>query len=217
MNPPPASEQPGDELEFEQLLDQTSRDVRYGNLPAAQEEVARLLEIRPDSTTVQELHGDLQRALGNRQAARAAYAKALELEPANADAERKLAEMILFLGEEGRIRDALLSGDTDAYERVRGKRVATSGALKRSALFPGLGQIYRGDVTAGLIMAGVGLLLVLLAIGYLFPPLTRMLIEVRRGGTAPGPGFVGWAALAGYLALYVYSLYDAQRGSPEER
>ena len=201
---------PASEEEVGRLVDQVARDLHYSRLEAAEAGVRQLLELAPESTTAHELHGDVLRARGQASAARQEYRRAVELEPANADAERKYAELALQLSERDRARDAILSGD---LERFRGAgRKDPAGAASRSLLFPGLGQLYNGDyeLGLGLALAGFGLLAAFLLL-FLAP----LIESLGSRGAKPGPGIWGTLSLVALLALYGYSAYQAYRGAPK--
>lgn len=203
---PPARLSPAAEEEFERVVEEVARALHFGKLPQAEQGVRRLLEIAPHSTTAHELHGDVLSALRQTAAAREAYHRALEAEPANADAERKFAELALADGQKHWAAEALLAGDADRFRGAAHK--APSGAALRSMIFPGLGQLYNGDFEIGVVLAGLGLGLLMGVLGWFLAPLVFSSIPGSRV-SEPGPGIWGWLSLIGYLVVYVYSIYEA--------
>jgi tetratricopeptide (TPR) repeat protein len=198
---------------FGQLITEVSRDLHLKRLDAAAAGVRQLLEMSPQSTTALELKGDVLRAQGQPKAARDAYHAAMQAEPANADAERKYAELSLEVQHGVWDREALLAGDLERFRGAPNKSAA--GAALRSLLFPGLGQLYNGDSELGVALAVAGLA-VLMAVLYLLaePIVTAAMgFFTHRAATAPGPW--GWLALAALLALSGYSAYEAYKSAPK--
>ncbi len=203
---------PLDEEVFRQLVEEVARDLHLRRLAEAEQGIRRLLAMSPHSTTALEMQGDVLRAQGKLPAARDAYRQAMAAEPANADAERKYAELSLQLQHDAWDREALMAGD---LERFRGApHKDPTGAAARSLLFPGLGQLYNGDFELGVGLAAAGLAL-LIAVMSLFvaPLMAAMLGSVAHKAEEP-PGLWGYLSLAALLAVYIYSAYEAYKSAP---
>ena len=199
---------PAQEEEFERLVEEVARALHFGKLDVAETGVQRLVKLAPDSTSAHELYGDVLWALRQTEVARSEYKRALELEPANADAERKFAELSLQEGKKNWSVDALLAGDDGRFRGAAHK--SPTGAALRSVLFPGLGQLYNGDfeLGVGLAIAGLGMLMALL--GAFVAPYAEMIIgSMAHKVTGSGPSFWGWISAAGYALVYLYSIYEA--------
>ncbi len=197
------------EEEFGRLAEQVARALDFGRLPEATQAVARLLKMAPESTTAHELHGDVLRAQGNVQAAREAYRKSMELEPANADAERKYAELTLQVAETQGDRAALLAGDLTKFRGAPHKD--PGGAAARSLIFPGLGQLYNGDFELGLGLAVAALVLLVPVLLWWAAPLVEAMLVPMIHRTAEPPGVGGWLSLVALIGVYGYSAVEAYR------
>jgi tetratricopeptide (TPR) repeat protein len=206
---------PAEQVEFERLSEEVVRALHFGKLEQAEAAVRRLIELAPQSTTAQELYGDVQWALRKTEVARQAYRRALELEPANADAERKYAELSLEEGQSRWAVEAILAGDEGRFRGAAHK--SPGGAALRSVLFPGLGQLYNGDFDLGVILAAVGLGLFMGLLAFFLAPLVGTMLASfsPRAQATAGPGFWGWASLVGYLLVYIYSIYEAYQAGRE--
>ena len=203
-----ASTEPGPTAqdEFERRVEEVARSLHFGKLEQAEQGVRRLLELAPNSTTAHELHGDVLAALRQTAAAREAYHRALEAEPANADAERKFAELALADGQKHWAAQAIMAGDLDRFRGAPHK--APGRAALRSMIFPGLGQLYNGDFEIGVVLAVLGLGLGMAVLALFLAPLVFSSIGGTRV-TEAGPGVWGWLSLVGYGVVYVYSVYEA--------
>jgi len=192
------------EMELGQLCEKLHAALHYGQVEEAEKTARKLLEVAPRSTTSWELWGEVLLTQGKMEAAADAFKKAVELEPANADAERKYASIQLDLQQAKWQREALENGDLSQFRGAPNKEPATSAA--RSALFPGLGQVYNGEYEKGMVMFVVGMALLIgavqLVVSWLSP-----------GQSLSGLGTVlGYISLFGGIALYVFGVYDAYRG-----
>jgi tetratricopeptide (TPR) repeat protein len=198
---------------FGQLANQVARDLYLKRLDAAAAGVRQLLEMSPQSTTALELQGDILRAQGQAKAAREIYRQAMQAEPANADAERKYAELSLETQHDLWDREALLAGD---LERFRGApHKSPAGAALRSLLFPGLGQLYNGDSELGVALAAVGLGLFMAVLLLFAEPIITAALVTLTHKPATAPGVWGWLSLVALLALSCYSAYEAYQAAPQ--
>ena len=199
--------------ERDRLGEAVSRALYFQRLDEAEQAVLKLEEVAPNSTTTWELRGDALLAQGNLAEASEAFQKALELEPANADAERKYAALQLDLSQAQREREMLESGD---LEQFRGAVQKEPGAAAvRSAFFPGLGQVYKGEYEKGVAMFVAAFVLLIPAVRLVVTWLPTFLVTgVSSEQTISTLGAVfGYIGLFGFLGLYIYGVYDAYRSS----
>ena len=200
-----------EEEAFAQLAVQVARDLHLRRLDEAARGVQQLLVMSPQSTTALEMEGDVLSAKGDAKGAREAYKRALAAEPANADAERKYAELALQLGQADWDREALLAGDLEHFKGAPHK--APAGAALRSLLFPGLGQLYNGDSELGVVLALLGTALLVGALTLIGIPLLDT-IRTAQHQPGPPPSPWSWLVLVALLGLYVYSAYEAYKSAP---
>jgi len=201
------------EEEFARLYDAAHRDLRSGDRQLAAESIQRLVARAPDSTSAHELMGDLLMAQGKRKAAGDSYKRAVELEPSNADAERKYAEAALALGSVERTRQLM---ETGSFELLRGATVKNSGAAAaRSLFFPGLGQLYNGEYEKGIAAAVAGLPLFGLTlwglVNFVMSALPR-----SAGSMSFTQHLLALLGIIGYGALVSWSVWDAWRAGVTE-
>jgi len=193
------------EDEIGRLYDVVRRGLAFGRLDEAEAAANRLLELAPDSTTAHELRGDVLLAQGEREAAMEAFKRALDIEEANVDAERKYAELALEFGDQQRLKADLTDTDLSRFRGAASKEPSV--AATRSALFPGLGQLYNGEYEKGIIFA--------IAAFILLVPAVQALAEIVLGGRGEPGGswkvWLGWPAIILYVLLYAFSIYDAWR------
>ncbi|MEN6404409.1 MAG: hypothetical protein ABFD94_20875, partial [Armatimonadia bacterium] len=83
LETPPTAEEVALEQEFVRQSDQAALDLRLGRIAAAWTTTQKLLEGWPESTSAQELAGDVAAAQGKVSLARQHYQAAMRLEPAN--------------------------------------------------------------------------------------------------------------------------------------
>ncbi len=230
------AEETKDELEEQLAKQQFDRQVlsarlflKQGRYDDAQGAVDALSADHPDESEVHELQGDVLRAQGSRKKARESYEKAIALDAANANAERKYAEMVLFIGDAARAakdRQSLLD-NPDAHRP--GKKRSALSAIIYSCVFPGLGQLYNREHEKGLLLFAVGAIdLILLINGVILAPSRAVAREAGQGaGMDFGEQFFAWGdklraihwwgwilamlGLAVFLAIHLYSIYDATK------
>lgn len=207
MTDPLASADDAQEARIAELYETVRRGLHYGRMAEAEAAAAELLKMQPDSTDAHELMGDVLLARGMRAEARDRYRKAMELVPANADAERKFAQATLLIGESDRLRSLITEGDIEGAQAMA--RKDPGGATIRSLLFPGLGQLYKGDAEKGIIMCLAALPLCGIALWGIVGFFTAMMPRV---GEPMGPGQTALALLGifGYAAVWVWSLWDVR-------
>lgn len=210
-----------DHIELERLLRNAHAFMKRGDLAAALSAASQLIEKYPNSTSAHELSGDVHYAMGKTGKARADYKRALEIEPANVDAERKFAEALLnaSIDEQraGMIRDVL---NGSVQHNTSSRRPLNT--LVAALFFPGWGQLYNREYEKGLaIFTAAIILLALLFYGAILKPWQAMaqvngpspltLSNVSAALDAmPGSYIIILAVgVIAYVAGYVYCIWDA--------
>lgn len=189
--------------EFEKLYDDARLALHVQRVEEALEIAQRLVAARPSSTTAHELMGDVKTALGQLEEAEKEFRLAAQLEPANADAHRKLGEVVLRR-KSAEFEQRMLEMQLEDRTLRGAPHPEAEGAAIRSGLFPGLGQLYNGDYEKGAALAAGGMITLGLAVNGVFGLLTpesshgREVLQLVFGSI-------------GYLVIYVYSIWDAIR------
>jgi TM2 domain-containing membrane protein YozV len=221
-----------DDPEFTRLCDQVSLQLRLNHVPTAAKLSEELLSRWPDSTTAHELAGDVALSQGKVAAARKEYHEALQIEPANIDAERKYGLALVTQTPDER-RALLLNQVIADPKALRSSPRKPLNAVLNSLLFPGLGQLYNREHEKGLTMLGVGALLVMLAFYLLVQvPYMGMVRSAESHGlkvneqiegarqTMQGQGVGYWLlvtlVILSYSVLYLWGIYDAWRQAQSE-
>ncbi len=195
--------------EFQELYDKARLALHVGRLEEAAEIARRLVEARPNSTTAHELLGDVYAEQDRLEEAEAEYRRAAELEPANADAQRKLGEVVLRR-KQTEIEAHLLELDLAELAARGYSNPEPEAAALRSALFPGLGQLYNGEYEKGFALAAVGLV----AAGFAVDGIFGLIVPEQSSALAPVYAVAGAVA---YIAVYVFSIWDAVKGAREHQ
>ena len=214
------------EEEYTRLCDEAGLHLRLRRMTMAEAAVAKLLERWPDRTTAQERAGDLALAQAKVPQARTHYQRALEIEPANGDAERKYGLALLTLTPDEQRRHLIEAVVADPAAHRTSPRKPLN-ALLNALLFPGLGQLYNREHEKGLAMLAGGAVLLML--------LFHVLVQVPYGAVARSVGgrvsvheqLAGWqdalSRLSGgywaltvllilaFAGLYAFGAYDAWR------
>lgn len=200
----------GDEIG--RLHESARRDLHFGRLAAAAEVAEKLVAEHRDSTSAHELMGDVLVAQGKRAKARNEYKLAMEIEPANADAERKYAEAMLLMCDSDRTGEIIRSGDLSSLRGVAHKDA--SAAAVRSMFFPGLGQMYNGEYEKGIAAVVLGLPLLGLALWGLIEWTTVAVLPGAESLSLPQQMLAVFGCVA-YATLLVWSIMDAQKVARE--
>lgn len=195
--------------EFEKLYDDARLALHVRRIEEALEIAQRLVAAKPSSTTAHELLGDVKAALGQLEEAEKEFRLAAELEPANADAHRKLGEVVLRR-KSAEFEQRMLEMQLEDRTLRGAPHPEAEGAAIRSGLFPGLGQLYNGDYEKGAALAAGGMITLGLAVNGVFGLLTP---ESSHGREVLYLVFGG----IGYLVIYVYSIWDAIRTAREHQ
>ncbi len=213
-----------EEMEREHELSELVRRARRALSMGRPDQAARLAEeataVAPDSTTVHELLGDVAMAQGNVSVAREHYERALEIEPANADAEEKLAEIVLRLGSSERLKQRM----TEVVENPEEYRSFTKNPVVAAfySVIPGLGQLYNQQYEKGLALAASAMLLLAWVLSKILAYHGAALIAGARNPNLDtkaaqqvieGYGPLMWTlislAIVAYLGIWIYSIWDA--------
>ena len=143
---------PADEIEREialgKLYTQARRALSQGRLQKAIELAGEITLIAPDATSTEELLGDVASAQKRYSEARAHYKRALVIEPANIDAERKYGEVVLELSRGDRVRRRVEEVAEDPAKYRRFRKIPWVAAFY--SVIPGLGQIYNRQYEKGM-------------------------------------------------------------------
>ncbi|MCD6361849.1 MAG: tetratricopeptide repeat protein [Armatimonadetes bacterium] len=217
---------PIDEVERDialgKLYTRARRLLSRGQVELAAEVVAEVVELAPGTTSAEELLGDVAMARGDYEQARDHYLRATEIEPANADAERKYGEAVLEVARRQRLRHRVeeVAEDPDSYQRSR--KIPWIAAFY--SIIPGLGQIYNRRYEKGLALIASALILLSWVLSQLISYYSAGLVvsaghshgkldteRAREVVAAWGP--LTWAlvvlAVIAYLGIWVYSILDA--------
>jgi tetratricopeptide (TPR) repeat protein len=160
---------------------------RRGDVKGAEAEVCAALQLVPGDAAALEMYGDLLQATGRVDDALAAYERSLEVGPGRAGAERKFAALS--------VQQVPIPPGLYNEAGPRGAHVA----VLLSALMPGVGQLYLGDTSKGLLFMLLALIMVYL-LGW-----TGMGWVPHLG---PGPAFWPLAIMA--AVVYIFNLVDAR-------
>jgi tetratricopeptide (TPR) repeat protein len=195
---------PEQEVELQRLLMRARIELRRGNLSEAESACRAALEMAAQDLETHEMLGDVLRRRGKLDAALAEYKTAMGSAPARASAETKYAEVVLAVGE----RESAKALANDMLENphlylTQGKKPGVS--LFLSLLFPGLGQVYNGEIVKAAIICGSFLIWIACAALFQhYPPNIRSVQELLQD-TNPLVGILGFIAIAGYI----YGIIDA--------
>ncbi len=222
-----------DVLEFErqqklgELVRRTRRAIGMNRLDQAEQFAAQAVRLAPESTTTEELLGDVAMARGDFTAARDHYRRALDIEPSNADAEEKYAEAVLRIDELTRRREHI-EQVVDSPDRYQGFRRNPISAAFWSVV-PGFGQLYNHQYEKGLAILTPALLLLAWLLSKLLAYSGASLIAGARNPrfdtesarqVVEGYGPLTWTLIAlavvAYCALWIYSIVDAYRVCSEQ-
>ncbi|MFO8081987.1 MAG: tetratricopeptide repeat protein [Armatimonadota bacterium] len=203
-----------------ELVRRTRRAIAMNRPDQAEALAAEAEELAPDTTTVEELLGDVAMARGRYEAAREHFERALEIEPVNADAEEKLGEAVIRIRQGTDVRERMEQAVDDPEEYTGFNKHPLTAAFY--SVIPGLGQLYNGEYYKGLAIVGSATVLLAWVLSKL---LTYQGASLIAGASNPrldpegarqvveGYGAFTWTliilAIVAYLVIWVYSIFDA--------
>lgn len=229
LPPAPEAMSEADEADLTRLADQAALALRLGRQSEAVVAAAELLKRWPESTTAHELAGDVALAEGQLSRARQLYRRALELEPANADAERKYASSLLAQTPDERRAALIQQVIADPTASRSGTRRPLNAVLN-AMLFPGVGQLYNHEQEKGLTIVAGAAVAVIVLLSVIMPYVSATFTlgspnareTQRRAAQAVVDGIGAWqwtlVIICGavFLALYLWGIYDAWRHAQSE-
>jgi hypothetical protein len=181
-----------------------------GDLAGADVLLAELLERHPDHPGAMEAKAEALVEAGKTVEARDLLAEVVAKHPGRIATERRHAELVLKIAEAEMLKQALLSGmDPSLIGTPAGMKRRAGTAAFFNMLLPGFGQIYNGELTKGLILAGFT---VLSWIAMFALALERVPDGFRRDGSQKfathTTGFF-WPVLVSLLTVYIVSILEA--------
>jgi tetratricopeptide (TPR) repeat protein len=207
------------EEEFQQLYDRARMALHLARNDEALDLARKMLAARPDSTTAHEVMGDVLLTRNQLPEAEAEFRRASELEPANADAQRKLGEVVLRRSEP-EFQRRMLQADLEDHSHRGMHKPDPKAAALRSGLFPGFGQLYNGDFERGAAVAFAAMVLLGVTLTGLLGAFPGILSGFFPGKVSVGePSPYNWPEIIlgslGYTILYVYSIWEATQAARE--
>ncbi len=173
--------------EADRMLTSANIERRRGRLADAEKQCRAAIDLIPSDGAALEMYGDILQALGRVDDAVYSYGRAKEADPKRRSAEKKFAELTLMQNREIQLL------------RVEFIPRNPTVAVVFSALFPGAGQVYNGDVLKGLLVVVIFILSVFV-LGW-----TNLGFSASKSQiTAP---LVFFMLLAG--GVYIYGVVDA--------
>ncbi len=210
------------ELQLGDLVRRARRAIGLGRPDQAAKLAQEAVALAPGTTTVEELLGDVAMADGRFVEARDHYHRALEIEPSNADAEEKYAQAVLRIDSATRRVERMEEAVDSPDEYTAFRRNPVSAAFWST--IPGFGQLYNHEYEKGLAMLGAAMILLAWLLSKLLSYSGASLIAGARNPrldtegarqVIEGYGALTWAlivlAIIAYLAIWVYSIFDAYR------
>jgi len=218
-----------DEADFARLADRAALALRLGRPAEAARATAELLARWPESTTAHELAGDVAAAEGKIGQARKLYKRALEIEPANGDAERKYGASLLAQTPEEQ-RAALIEQVIADPSAVRASARRPLNAVLNALLFPGLGQLYNHQQEKGLGLLGAAAVAAIVLLSIVMPYVSasytlsspnaheaqRRSAQAVVNGTSAGEWLGVIVCGLIYAALYAWGIFDAWKHAHSE-
>ena len=191
------------EREIERLLALANLQRMRGQWTDAEDTCRKALSIAPEDVGIRERLGDILYECGKLDMALNEYRIALEIAPGKPSLETKFAKVTLEIAE--RERERAIAQDMIQNPRkytVRTRNPAL--AFVWSAIVPGLGQLYNGELVKAGILFGV-LLLFLIAAAFQRYPQNIDSIQEFLYFTSPVVLVLGFLA----VIAYIYGLVDA--------
>lgn len=199
----------------DRLLSTANAHRLRGDLVAAEDSCREAIQVDPENARLGEMLGDLLEARGLLEDARAQYHGVMERNPGLASVEKKLAKLALEMDERARerrsVEDALgKPEDTKEIRRSAGIALALSLAV------PGVGQIYVGEITKGIIILGSFLVsIIVMAVSGETASFIKQMFAIIMAGSGGSADTSVWPSA--WLLLffgvgmfsYIYGVVDA--------
>ncbi len=181
---------PAERMEADRKLTSANIARRRGKFQEAEQECRAAIELVPQDASALEIFGDIMQSLGRVDDALYVYETAIKADAKRASVEKKYAELMLLQNRE--------------IEILRSEYIPRNPivAIFFTALFPGAGQVYNGQVIKGIVLA----CMVFGSLSVLF--WTPIGHPVGRSISAPMAFFALVAAIA-----YMYAIVDANNGA----
>ncbi len=194
---------------LDRLLAETFLRVRQERYDEAAVKLQELKALAPEHPGVLEIEGDLAFARRDFRAAERLYRQARTLDLTNARLEEKFATAVVKVHEPELLSH--LPPDDDPWHRHFHRLAWASAAI--SAIFPGLGQLYNGDMLKGGTLFIAAVLLIFAQLNGLMTTAAHLHLE----GAPVTTGDLAAAAFKGvnlvvvllYAALWIYGIIDA--------
>lgn len=147
------------EQEVERFVALAHLQRMRGQIRDAEDTCRKALEMSPQDVKIREELGDILYEEGKLDMALAEYRAALTISPGVESLEKKFAKVTLEIGEAE--HDRLLAEDMIRNPRKHGVRPRNPVVAVISAIVPGLGQLYNGQVVKGAIIFGAVLIFII--------------------------------------------------------
>lgn len=191
------------EQEIDKLLISANLHRMRGQLTDAEQDCRKAISISPKDAVIREMLGDILYEAGKLDAAQSEYRTAMEMAPRRASAETKYAKVTLEIAEREREKAIAREIIENPHKYLGHKRRPAFAIL--SAVIPGLGQFYNGDLTKALVIWGVMILFFLSwALPHHYPKGVRTVQEFIYY-TNPAVLVLGIL----FIMVYFYGLIDA--------
>ncbi len=186
--------------------------------PAARDIMARLEKAAPNNVDVLELRADMLIASKDMTNALPLLQKALKVDPKNVTVEKKLAEVAMRAATMGSIDDQLRSGLSGTLIAEGDMKATPTVATVCSLFLPGLGHMFVGMTTKGIVYITVWILSVI-PLAYLM----RIELNRIRGNMnffSPSMAIIGLffvAAMCWFVALFECAALGKKPGSGKRK
>lgn len=201
--------------QLQPLLTQARVALRRLDFQTALQQCAVVLQRMPDSVAALEIKGDVHRALGEHDAALAAFEQALKLDPSVRRLGDKFALVCIERDETKRIEERQKVALANP-ERFRKGQKNPLWSFLLSSVLPGMGQMYNDEYPKGFVVLGVFLFSSYFALWALWLIAHSMggalsLAALQKPFETMGVGKLLWLLFNSVLsgAAYTYSIVDA--------
>lgn len=173
--------------------------------------VKQALQLDPENADVWDLQGDLLAEMGRLEEARDAFAKVLELRPGNVIADKKHARMVFGLANrefEKQQMEAMILSPGSVSGPIAPRKPALAFLL--SAVIPGAGQLYNGQMLkGGILIASSVLLAIYILASPAFTSYSSNLLNLVAGKGGGELSFGISVAIFLQFVVWAYAIADA--------